>query len=259
MKRVCGILAFLIAGTSGIAVRANTVTYTTLAGHDGDGNLAATVAFTTTDTGLKIVVTNTETDNLAKGQAISGFFFTLTNGSVLSVPTAFSSLSGSASTHVLSASTWSAADGGPTFTDTPAGGTPNAIDHWGFAVSSKTVTLATAGSSVSGATGNPHWMIIPTSGTTQGGSSLDNGNFDPFIIGPGTFLLAVPGISHLTSISGSDFSSVSVEFGTGPDQTLGTNGTPVITNIPPVPVPAAAWSGLSLLAGLAAYRKLRRR
>jgi len=40
--------------------------------------------------------------------------------------------------------------------------------------------------------------------------------------------------------------------------TVVTSRPPTTTNVPPVPLPAAAWSGLALLGGLGVTRKVRK-
>jgi len=205
------------------AAHATSITFTTVAGSDGDGAIAGTVQFIPLTGRIEIVVTNTETANMAKGQAISGFSFSVTG---VGIPTAFTELSGVQAT-LTGASSWTLSSG-TAFDNTGSG---PAIDHWGFAPSGSTVGIATAGSSVSGATGNPHYMILPSSGTTQGGSSLDNGNFDPNIIGPGTFFLTDAGVTTSTDLT-NDISGVTVSFGTGPDKTLLTTPKTVLTTVP---------------------------
>jgi hypothetical protein len=54
--------------------------------------------------------------------------------------------------------------------------------------------------------------------------------------------------------------NVGFTYGTGSgDGTTYPGGPPVFTSTPPVPVPAAAWTGLSALAGLGLAEKLRKR
>ncbi len=184
------IMAALSLGALGVAqASADTVTFTTNPGSDSDGPLAATIAFTAINGGIEITVTNMETGTLAKGQAVSAFSFTVGNG--LATPTAFTKLTGS------SVDSADFTKGGPfpgsatvtPFSNTPGMSTPNAIDHWGFSPSGSNVSVATAGSSVSGATGHPLYMILPGSGITGNGSSLADGHFDPYILGSIELLL----------------------------------------------------------------------
>jgi len=103
-------------------------------------------------------------------------------------------------------------------------------------------------------------MILPASGTAGPGSSLANSNFDPFIIGPGNFFLTVPGITATTNLLSTNFTGITVGFGTGPDQTLGTTYTTTIPSVgSTVPLPSAAWAGLTMLLplGFIAWRRRR--
>src|ERR1700692_3193679 len=184
MRKSAWIMALLFAATIAPKVHANEVTFTAIAGSD-----SGTISFTAVSGGLDSPVTHTETTStIAKGQAISDFSFTVQNG--LSTPTAFTELTGRKinSTTIGSGGTWTISSG-VAFSNTPTVADPNAIDHWGFAPSGKNVTLATAGSSVKGATGNPHFMILPSSGKAGPGKSLALSNFDPYIIGPANFFL----------------------------------------------------------------------
>jgi hypothetical protein len=105
-------------------------------------------------------------------------------------------------------------------------------------------------------------MIIPGSGTSASGGSFAQGNFDPYIVGTGTFLLTIPGFTDTTVLSAGSFSSFKFLFGTGPDGTLGEGSITTHTTLPPppvVPLPAAAWSGMLMLGGLGATRALKNR
>jgi len=223
----CALLvsALLWGGLMSRDARAD-VKYTTVAGSNSDGPLAATVQFTAIAGGLKITVTNTlpSTSVMAKGQAVSAFSFTVSG---LSKPTAFYQLSGKSvnSADFTAGSTFPGSATVTTFTDTGSG----TIDHWKFTTpGSNLVQLETAGNDSPG--GNPHYMILPSSAKTGSGSSLSQGHFDPYILGPGTFFLTVPGVTASTVLTTANFTGVKVAFGTGPDKTLGTTGT--IENAP---------------------------
>jgi hypothetical protein len=229
MRKSAWIIALLFIAIIAPKAHANEVTFTTVAGSDSDGPLAATVSFTAVAGGIEVTVTNTESGTFAKGQAISALSFTVGNG--LSTPTGFTQLTGiqGNSTSIGSGGTWTLSSG-TSFNNTSGPPNPNAIDHWGFATSGTNVTLATAGSSVSGATGNPHYMILPSSGTAGPGSSLAQSNFDPYIIGPANFFISVTGVTSTTDLTG-DITGVTVGFGTGPDKTLSAN----VTSVTPEP------------------------
>jgi hypothetical protein len=211
---------------------ADIVTFQTVAGSDGDGALAATVTFTSVAGGIEVTITNTESGTLAKGQAVSALSFNV-NG--LSTPTDFTELMGE-SYNPSSGGSWTLASG-TAFDDTSNSAPINAIDHWGFSPSGANVLLATAGSPVPGA-GNPHFMILPSTGTAGNGQSLSNGNFDPYIIGPATFFLTDAAVTSSTALE-NYISAVDVSFGTGPDKTLGTGTGTVTTLGAPVPEPTS--------------------
>jgi hypothetical protein len=71
-------------------------------------------------------------------------------------------------------------------------------------------------------------MLIPSGASFP---NVNNGfdNFNPYIVGPATFTLALSGVTAATTISGVTFS-----FGTGPDTFI--PGVPV-----PVPSPVLAF------------------
>jgi len=190
---------------------------------DGDGPISAKVSFTPLNGGIEIILTNTATGTFAKGQAISDLSFTVAGG--LSAPTFFTELIGrmfnpSSNTAWTATSGTAFDDKSPTTTTPP----PNAIDHWGFQPTGSSVLLATANSPVPGA-GNPHYMVLPSSGTAGPGSSLANSNFFPFVNGPLEFLLTVPGVTTSTTLTTANFTNVQISFGTGPDATLNTTGS----------------------------------
>ena len=258
-KHVFGFLAGMAAVTALVtAASANSVEFDTVAGSDGDGPLSASLFFVVVNGGIAVVVYNNETGTIAKGQGISTISFGV---STISTPSAFTELYGR-SFDPSSGQAWTSASG-TTFTDTSSAGPINSIDHWGFNNASG-VLLATANSPVPGA-GNPHYMILGSTGTAGPGSSLSNSNFDPFVIGPAAFFLTVSGITTSTTLTSSNFTNVMVGFGTGPDKTLATtyNSNPTINPtgaLPPhVPLPGAFWSGATLLGALAVGPKMRRK
>ena len=210
----------------------------TASGTNGsDGAVAATVLFVPIAGGIEITLTNTESGTLDKGQAISALSFSVGGG--LSTPTAFYKLTGS-KVNSASFTPGSAFPGSATVTsiaNTSSKAGAGAIDHWGFDPSGSNVVLATAGSSVSGATGHPHYMILPSTGTTGSGKSLADGHFDPYLLGAANFFLTVPGVTATTDLSLTNVTGVQVGFGTGPDVTIasgpGTQGPPH-GNGPPV-------------------------
>jgi len=195
---------------------------------DTDGPISATAKFTPFFTngvgGIEITLTNTQSGTFAKGQAISDISFNVAGG--LSTPTFFTQLVGNMF-NPASNTAWTATTGSA-FNDTSTAGPPNAIDHWGFSPtagpSGSPVLLATANSPVPGA-GNPHYMVLPSSGTAGSGSSLANSNFFPFVNGPLEFFLTVPGVTATTTLTTANFTNVQISFGTTPDATLDTTGS----------------------------------
>jgi len=243
-------LAAVIALVGASTARANSVTFTTT-GSDGDGPLAATVVFTAANGGIQVVLTNTQSGTgFKRGQAISGLGFSVAG---IAKPTLLSGLSGT----IYNSASGLAWNSGslPAFNDTTA---TDPLDHWGFDPSGSSILLQTV--NAPGGTGNPHYMILPSSGTPGSGSSLNNGNFDPYIAGPATFFLTDASITAGTNFNADTLSKVSFLFGTGPDATTGTNGPPVIGSGPSTPLPASAWGGLTLMGGLlVGKRYLRKR
>jgi hypothetical protein len=250
--------AFLLSGLIAGEIRAGSVTYSTVPGSDSDGPLAATVVFTPIAGGIDIIVTNTESSSmanpLAKGQAVSALYFSVSGG--LNAPTAFYLLTGD---RVNSAGSSGFGPNHPfpanaivtPFSDTPLAATPHAIDHWGFARSGSSVTLATAGSSVKGATGSPHDMILPAFGQSGPGHSLSDSHFDPYLLGATHFFLADPGVTSGTNLTSGNFINVGVGFGTGPDR--------ILTALDAVPEPSTLVMGLIGLMGVVAIARRNRR
>jgi hypothetical protein len=238
------LLGFCLIPTQGRA------DFTTVAGSDGDGPLSATVKFVAVSGGIEITVTNNEMGTLGKGQAVSALSFSFTTASGLS-PSAFTELTGKE----VDSSQFT--PGGPfpgsaTVTPLDDKSSSGVIDHWGFTHTGLSVKLATAGGS-SGA--NPHYMILPSSGTTGSGKSLSDGHFDPYLLGPANFFLSVSGpLPKAGTDLSPDIANVSVGFGTGPDKTLPALDAPAA----PAP-PSAILLGIGgLTLGVARlFRRLR--
>jgi PEP-CTERM motif-containing protein len=223
----CGIVVgALLWGGMPREARADIV-YTTPANQsDTDGPISASIGFAPGNGFLQITVTNLEVgQQMHLGQLISGFEFDISG---LSTPTAFKSLAGRSLTIAADGDTWTSSSG-TAFTDGPG----PSIDHWGFTTPPTTseITVETVGSPIQ--TGNPIYMILPTSGTAEDG--LKNSNQQPFIIGPAVFDLTVAGMTTNTVLSASDFTNVKIEFGTGPEATL--DGSPPSQGPPPPPAP----------------------
>jgi hypothetical protein len=204
----------LIFGAS--IAHADSITYTAT-GSGSDGALGATAAFTTGTGTISIVLSDTLAASVIRsaGQALSDLSFTLSNApGTLGATTASGQLGNVSGTGVVTYTT-----GSPTRWF-GAGG------QGSFTISGNTITLESIGG------GQPSQMIIPT--MTNGGTytNVNNGfqNFDPYVIGPATFTLALSGVNPNTTVTGATFS-----FGTSPDTFVGgTGGT-----TPPIPEPSS--------------------
>jgi hypothetical protein len=199
MRRL-GLVALLL-GLMSIPARAGLI-YTTVPGSDSDGPLSAKITINAVNGGLDITMDNLMIGaKLTKGQAISALSFKLSG---LAAPTALTEIVGD---KVSSANLTPGKPFPGSATITPVddhGSGLGYIDHWGLSIGS-TDFLATAGTGAQG--GNPHYMILPSSGITGNGKSLADGHFDPYLIGPADFFVSIPGVTQDTNLTLANFST----------------------------------------------------
>jgi hypothetical protein len=203
--------AFALTIALGLSTAQATAITFTASGTGSDGALFASAAFTTTAGQVDVTLTNLLGADVIRsaGQALSDITFTLSNTAGTLGTTSASGQLGNISGIVP--------PGGGTVTYTS--GDPSrwlgAGSQGEFSVVGDTVTLEAIGG------GKPSQMIIPFQ--TNGGvySNVNPGfdNFNPYTIGPATFVLNLSGVTADTTIT-----SVTFSFGTGPDIFL--PGTP---------------------------------
>ena len=244
-------LVALLLGLMSIPARAGLI-YTTVPGSDNDGPLSAQVTINAVNGGLDIQITNLETGIVKRGQAISALSFKLSG---LAAPTALTEIVGE-KVNSTAFTAGHAFPGTATLTHVDDHGSAKILDHWGLSIGS-TDYLATAGTG--SATGNPHYMILPSSGIAGPGNSLRQSNFDPYLIGPTDFFISVPGVTKNTQLTLAEFSNLQVGFGTGPDKWLGTVGHSDHLSPASVPEPSSMALALISLAGMVCYRRWSRR
>jgi hypothetical protein len=189
----------------------------------------ASATVTTGSGSLTVVLTNTQANPRSLGDLLSNFEITL-GGSASLTSQAGNLINIDGSGNVTTAS------GNPT--------------HWTAGSSGGVITLST----FSGST--PINMIIGPPGAggiynNMGSDGIVNGNFDPFINGTGTFIVADSLITGTTPLPG----SVTFSFGTALNEfTLpGLPGSP-----PPVPLPPAALLFGTALIGMGILGRRRR-
>jgi hypothetical protein len=181
-------------------------------GTGSDGALSASAAFTTSAGLLSVTISNLDSAAtiVSAGQAVSDLSFTLSNApgtlGATSASGQLANIGAVGSVTDVSGSPLRWLGQGPP----PPGGQGT------FSIVGNTITLEAIGG------GQPSELLLPSATSfPNANASITGGQFNPFVVGPETFTLALSGVTAATTITGATFS-----FGTGPD-----------TFIPGVPVP----------------------
>ena len=216
---------------------------TSRSGFDDDGPLAARAAFTTSAGLLSVTITNGLSPIQIRdaGQTVSGLSFILSDApGTLGTTSASGQLaniggSGQAFIHNVPGDPVRWLGRGPP----PPGGTGF------FSIVGNTITMEAIGG------GQPSQLIL-SGATTSSNASIQGGQFNPFVIGPATFTLALSGVTAATTIT-----QVTFSFGTGPDTFITAPDTFITV---PGPIVGAGLPGLvAACGGLLALARRRRK
>ena len=237
----------LLAGVSIYAFAAQAAAAVSItfnaSGSGNDGPLAASAAFTTSAGLLSVTITNGLSPIQIRdaGQTVSGLSFILSDApGTLGTTSASGQLAnigdpGQAFIHNVPGDPVRWLGQGPP----PPGGTGS------FSIEGNTITMEAIGG------GQPSQLIL-SGVTTSSNASIQGGQFNPFVIGPATFTLALSGVTAATTIT-----QVTFSFGTGPDTFITAPDTFITV---PGPIVGAGLPGLvAACGGLLALARRRRK
>lgn len=187
MKKIIVVMAVLLLMMS-TAAFADTVTFTTAAGaKEAGGNPVSASATVTTGNGtVTVVITNLIVDPTTVAQNISDFAFTLSSGQTTGSITSVSGIQRNV-----------AGDG--TYTDAAYG----VVSPSGWSNTGLHFTALGGGQPFDTILGSPNGSNVYGS---AGGSIAGNGPHNPFLAGPVTFVLSVPGVNADSKITSFTFS-----------------------------------------------------